>query len=362
MSRKRHSTRFPGVYFRESLQGRRYVVMYSDANGRRLSKTLPLGSTLEDARTYQGQMRARKAQGDTLVRTQKTVSNLLDDWLEQRRPALAEKTIELYEWALEKHLKPEFGNRKVVNLSPSDVARLIANLKKDGKKTWTVKKILTPLSGAYQIAVREGWVTTSPVAKLLPHERPKTDQREMRCLSRDEIQSLFAAASSSTRWMTLFSLLVFSGLRISEALGLTWDEVGESSLTVRQSKTKAGEREVLLIPSVRRLLSALKLEQAPGVKFVFATAQGAPCGRREALRALRAAEDRAGLPHYTLHELRHTFASILIAQGELPTLVARQMGHADPAITMKVYAHLWEEHESVAGARERLQESMGGVI
>ncbi len=95
---------------------------------------------------------------------------------------------------------------------------------------------------------------------------------------------------------------------------------------------------------------------------MFATQQGTSCGRREALRALRAAEDRAGLPHYTLHELRHTFASILIGQGNLPTLVAKQMGHADPSITLKVYSHLWEENESVSTARDRLQAAMGSMV
>jgi integrase len=74
------------------------------------------------------------------------------------------------------------------------------------------------------------------------------------------------------------------------------------------------------------------------------------------------AESKAGLPDYTLHELRHTFASILIAQGELPTLVAKQMGHADPGVTLKTYTHLWQEKESIETARERLQEAMGGLI
>lgn len=361
MTRDRIKTKYPGIYYRGSDQGRRYIVWYSDANGDPHTKTLPVGAALEDARTLQSSLNVRKAQGETLVRTKKTVGELLDEWLELRRHSLAPKTVEDYSWAIEKHLKPEFGRMKVEDLRPGDVARLFAKLKRDGAKTWTVKKIVTPLTGAYRVAVREGGVSTSPVAKLLPHERPKDDQKEMRCLSRDEISRVLEAASPH-RWKTLFALLSFTGLRISEALALTWDDVLEDRVIVRQGKTDSAKREVILIPAVRSLLAALRLQQAPGVQFVFATSEGGSCGRREALRALRAAEKRAGVPEYTLHELRHTFASILIAQGELPTLVARQMGHKDPSITLKTYTHLWEEQESVDRARDRLQMAMGGVL
>lgn len=368
MTRTRIKTKYPGIYYRESTRGRRYIVWYSDANGSPHTKTLPLGATLEDAKTLQSSLAVRKAQGDMLIRSRMTVGGLLDEWLSLRRLSLEPKTVEDYEWAIEKHLKPAFGNRKLEELSASDVARLFARLKAEGMKTWSVKKIKTPLSGAYRVAIREGWVSSSPVDKLLPHETPKADQREMRCLSKDELSRLLEQAST-TRWKALFALLSFSGLRISEALALTWDDVHGDKVVVRSDvengrrvKTKAAEREVILIRPVMRILTALRLEQAPGVDLVFATQQGGALSRREALRALRAAEKRAGIPRYTLHELRHTFASILISQGELPTLVARQMGHADPSITLKTYAHLWEAQESIANARERLEQTVAGVV
>jgi integrase len=197
------------------------------------------------------------------------------------------------------------------------------------------------------VAVRDGVVTSSPVTKLLPHERPKGDQREMRALNSSEIATLLQAASNS-RWKALFSLLLFSGLRIGEALNLKWEDIHENHLVVRESKTKAGEREVFIIPSVKRLLRELQLSQAPGVQYVFATPQNAsqgrtgPPSRREALRALRVAEKKAGIPKYTLHELRHTFVSILIDQGEDIVFISKQVGHKHPEITLKIYAHLFK--------------------
>lgn len=361
--RERHKTRYPGIYYRlvdetKPNGDRRYLVWYSDANGVGHTQTLPVGASLEDARLLQGSLQARKADGETLVRTKKTVGVLLDEWLEDRKLSVKPKTVEDYEGAI-RRLKKAFGERRATELSASDVARLIALMKKAGMKTETVKKTLIPLTGAYAVAVREGWVASSPVTKLLPHERPKGDSRAMRCLAKREIPRLLDAASSE-RWRTLFSLLVHTGLRISEALALTWDDITEDGVVVREGKTDAAQRTVMLIPSVRKRLAALRLSQPPGSTFVFGTREDRPCGRREALRALHAAEKRAGLERYTLHELRHTFASILITQGENVVLVAKQMGHADPGITLKRYAHLFDAQASVDAARDRLQEAMGG--
>ena len=369
--RKRHKTRYPGIYYRLVDEAkpdgpRRYIVWYSDATGEH-TQTLPEGATLEDARLLKGQLENRRADGEQILRSRMTVSELLDQYLDNRRASLAENTIEGHEAGI-KVLKKAFGDTRVTELAPSTIARLIMLMQKNGKKASSIRRTLAPLSGAYRMAVRDGLVSSSPVVKLLPHEKPQGEQRKMRCLSRGEITSLLASTRSQNGkeenllWKTLFSTLCFTGLRISEALALTWDDITEEGVVVRSGKTAAAERTVMLIPSVRRLLTALKLSQAPGVQFVFATQEGAPVGRRNALTALHATCKRAELPKYTLHELRHTFASILIDQRELPTLVAKQMGHADPGITMKVYAHLFEEQASVEQARDRLQEAMGGVV
>ncbi len=365
--RERHKTGTRGISYRlvdetRPEGSRRYIVHYAAGDGKWHSVTLPEGHTLSDAKDHLASLRVRKARGDRLVKTKMTVAELLDHWLETRQHSLKATTLESYEWGI-RCIKDHMGPRKIQELSAADVADLRSRLQNAGHKTWTIKKIETPLSGAVRLAMREEWIVSNPFDRMLPHERLKPDQREMRCLKRGEIPRLLGAASS-TRWKTLFSLLVFTGLRISEALNLLWSDFDfeKNAITVRESKTKAGERSVMLIPALSGQLRAWRLEQAPGHQFVFSNATGAPVSRREALRALNATEKRAELPKYTLHELRHTFASVLIAQGELPTFVASQMGHADPGVTMKTYAHLFEKEESVQRATDRLQEAFGGVL
>lgn len=363
-TQKRHKTRYPGIYYRlvdetKPNGERRYIVWYSDSNGVGHTQTLPVDASLEDARLLQGSLQSRKSQGETLIRTKATVAELLDKTLDAEAK-------ERYAYSISV-LRYRIGARKATDLSASDVARMIRDLKSEGKKTWTVKKILTPLRGVYRVAVRDGLVATNPCDKLLPSEKPKGDQREMRCLEPPEIKKLLANTmgkdnrQENHRWKALFALLIFTGLRISEAQRLRWEDVLDNRVVVRQSKTEAGVREVMLIPAARSLLAAWKLKQAPGVHFVFGTRENGSCDRREALRALKATCQRAEIPTYTLHELRHTFASILIAQGENVVLVSRQMGHADPAITLKTYAHLFDAQASVDAAAERLEATMGGL-
>lgn len=367
MDRKRHTTRYPGCFYRLKTNGdRQYGVSYVDAQGRAHTKMLPVGANLEDAKTLKADLDGKAKQG--YVPSRKTVSELLDEWLVLRKGDIAPHTYATYKLMVENHLKKAFGRRRVEELSPSDVARLVSDMKAKGLKAWTIRKALSPLSGAYAVAVRDGHVSSSPVGKLLPHERPVKDAGEKRILSLEEIEKLLGSTLSqnnkeeSLRWKALFALLVFTGLRISEALALTWEDVTENSVHVRKAKTPAGVREVMMIPALKRLLSALKLSQAPGVEYVFATRQGAACGRRAALRAMKACCRRADIPEYTPHELRHTFAALMIAQRETLPFIQKQMGHANPEVTLRVYAKLFEEQQSITQARERLQEAVGGLV
>lgn len=361
MSRTRFKTQYPGVWYRlvnpERPDGpRRYIVLYSDANGEQHTETLPVGSTLEDARLKRGKLVERRRH---FMPTRKSITELLDEYLDDRRSSLKPKTLELYEWGSDL-VKDHIGERKVRDLTPNDCARMISGMQKDGLSKASVTKALTPLKGALRVALREGWIQSDPLALLLPHERATGEARVKRVLSSEEIPKLLKAASSD-RWRTLFATMIFTGLRIGEALALTWEDVN-GSIRVTSGKTKAAEREIMLIHSVDMMMKKHRLAQPPGTKYIFANREGRPVARREALRALRAAEKRAGLPDYTLHELRHTFASILIAQGEPVTLIAHQLGHKDPSITLGTYAHLFDEQENVQLAKERLQAAFGGAI
>lgn len=363
MARKRHRTKYPGIYYRlldeERPDGpRRYIIFYTDANGKGHTETLGVGYTLEDARLRKGSLDRQRR---TYVPTNHTVGSLLDEYLGLMGHSVKAKTLDDYRHGAEV-VKDELGSRKLKDLTVNDCASLIATLQKRGYKTWSVKKILTPLQGSMRVAVREGWIQGNPLANLLPHERPKDDQREMRCLGNAEITLLLDNASTD-RWKTLFATLLFTGLRISEALALEWKDIDlqKQVISVREGKTDAAKRDVPIMDGLARRLRHYRMQGWP-TGYVFKNRNDGAVSRREALRALRAAEKRAGIPEYTLHELRHTFASILISEGEPVTLVAKLMGHKDPSITLKTYAHLFDAQANVQRAMDTLQAKYGGVV
>jgi integrase len=134
------------------------------------------------------------------------------------------------------------------------------------------------------------------------------------------------------------------------------------------------------MPALARILKAHRLAspRSRDQDLVFATVHGKTIGHRNLAqcgldRATGAAARRAaakarkpytptGLEDVTFHSLRHTFESLLIAQGRDPVFVSRQLGHADPSITLKVYAHLFHGARHAREARDELEREYGAVL
>ena len=182
--------------------------------------------------------------------------------------------------------------------------------------------------------------------------------------------------AATGRYHTLIALLLFSGLRISEALGLVWRDVDLTSghLRVRHQlsrqgnrvrlKTAGARRDVVVIDSLARILRHHRLaspHSRPGDP-VFATATATSLSARNAGRAFARLVEDAGLADVTPHALRHTYASMLIAQGRDPVYVADQLGHTTPVITLRTYAHLFRAAQQETQAREQLEAAYGGLL
>jgi integrase len=130
-------------------------------------------------------------------------------------------------------------------------------------------------------------------------------------------------------------------------------------------KTERAVRDVVLMPGLAEALRQHKREtrfDQPD-DYVFTTRTGTPHHAPHiGLRALKPALEKAGLQPVRWHDLRHTFASLLIAGGANITFVSRQLGHTSSQITLGVYAHLLDREEQARRTREMLQEMLGTII
>jgi integrase len=170
---------------------------------------------------------------------------------------------------------------------------------------------------------------------------------------------------------------LFSGLRLSELLGLTWGDVDFERAVIRVThhlardgsrkalKTPAARRDVVLMPELAAALRRHRLASrfSTDSDLVFCSDTGRTVGHRNlTARGLTRAATRASLQAVNFHALRHTFASILIDQGHDVVFVSRQLGHANPAITLKVYAHLFDAERHADRAREQLEADYGALV
>ena len=179
------------------------------------------------------------------------------------------------------------------------------------------------------------------------------------------------------RYRAAIACALFSGLRLSELLGLVWRDVDfdrgvlhvshqlARDGTRKQLKTPAARRDVVLMPELAALLRRHRLASpfSRDEDLVFCSGRGRTVGHRNlTARGLEKAGSRAGLSGVTFHALRHTFASLLIDQGHDVVFVSRQLGHANPSITLKVYAHLFDHERHAERARDRLQTDYADLL
>jgi integrase len=364
------------IYYRDDSHGkRRYEITYYDSDGRRRWKTVDGG--LRQAEALLDDLRSRVRRGEKVAPTKATVQEVAEQWLASKTN-LRPRTREGYETSLRVHVFPRLGKRRISVVDVDDIAALVSEMRVAGKASATIVSALKPVSGTFAYAARLGLRTGNPVRELERDERPKLHRHEMRVLSSAEIAKLLEAASSE-RYRVLVATAIFSGLRQGELLGLQWRDVDFRSGTIRvrqqldrdgtltEPKTPQARRHVVLMPALAAALAAYRLSQPPSMakddSLVFASRVGTPMTWRNASRrGLGSAVARAGLPHTRFHDLRHTFASLLIAEGLDITYIAAQLGHANPTITLSTYAHVFDRHRHEDHARSALEARFGTLL
>jgi integrase len=225
-----------------------------------------------------------------------------------------------------------------------------------------------------------GLIAESPLKRLSRAERPKGKSKtKPRTLTDEECGKLIEQAPGD--WTVMVAVAASTGLRLSELLGLRWQDVSldEHVLCVRAQlskatskrpprlvplKTGAGERDVYLLSELSEILKRHKTKafqkgHAKPESLIFCTREGKPLSQRNAGRALRRGGDAAGLnpqgvEPVSWHDLRHTAISRLIAAGLDVVQVQRQAGHAKPSITLDIYSHEFERAKRSEDVRAKI--------
>jgi integrase len=288
---------------------------------------------------------------------------------------LRPRTLEAYKIGVMLHLIPHYGHRRIRSMTTDDLVDWHRKQRKLKASTWTIRARWMAVRGVFGYAARHNIIAASPADKLLPRERPGAGEPRQRFLSRDEMDRLLEHAGPA---LAIIATALFTGMRVMEVLALQWGDIDftEGVIHVRFQlsrqgkrvplKTKAAKRDIVLMETLGKLLRRRRLaeEFSTDTDFVFqSSVPRRPMTYRGALLDLfHDARKRANLDDVTFHCLRHTFASILIAQGRDVQFVSRQLGHTKTSTTWDTYVHLFEAHRHAQDAREQLEAEYGEML
>jgi integrase len=386
-----------------------YVGAGSDGKRRYHSKLVH--GTKKDAQAKLNEVLRNRDLGTYVEPTRMTLDAYLDRWLTDGACACSPRTRESYRWLLAKYVRPRIGSLRLDQLSPLDVQSIVSRMIEGGYSSRTVRMALAVLRQSLKQAVRWRLLSRSPGDGI---ELPKEASREMRALSAEEARAIRTAArklaaaaraeveSARTRrererWAgeaarcaqaaVVFDVLLTTGLRPGEALGLRWRDLDleAGKLTVQQAltwdvatdkegkrhhvpvlrepKTAGSRRSLPIGPTLARSLVSQRSVQAEramklgtsydrSLDLVFANEVGRPLDERNlAQRYFAPAVEKAKIaPGLRLYDLRHTCATQLLAGGAHVKAVSERLGHSSAKMTLDVYAHVLPGEQEKATA------------
>ena len=348
-----------------------WILDFYDQYGVRQRLTLKKGTTKADAKKVLREIEDKVDKGIYIPRKKLPLfSNAADMWIKMKKPNIRHSTYVGYKGHLENHLKPFFEGYRISRINYDKVEEFISHCLDKNMTISTLKKIMVNFSQIMTYAVRKRYVDYNPVRDV---EKPKgkSEHREdnkVSVLTPAEILSLLDAAPD-LKHKTLFMAAVTTGLRQGELLGLKWTDIDwfNSQVHVNRTynhfrfyepKSKTSRRKVDVPPQMMKQFKEWKIAcPTNDLDLVFPNETGGPMNslnmyNRKWMPTLKEAE----LYGVRFHDLRHTYASLLIDQDENIKYIQNQMGHSSIKTTLDTYGHLIKDVNRKAAIR------LGNVI
>lgn len=248
----------------------------------------------------------------------------------------APRTLESYEHTVRKVIYPRIGELAISEATAERLQRFLDQVQVENGPG-AAKNARAMLSGMMGLAVRSDALKTNPVRELSQIEAKPTGAT---AIPLTKLAPMLEAVRNNPLAIEqdiadLIEFLAGTGVRISEAIGLDWDDyhadLGE--VVIRKSKTEAGERRITIPANLVELLNARE-RRGPAI---FSTPLGKRRDRRNTSGQWQEARERLNLPDYTFHSFRKTVATALDQAGLTPRDIAEYLGHANPSLTMNTY-------------------------
>jgi integrase len=338
--------------------------VFSKREGKKIRKSF---RSLDEAKVWRQEAQRAVRRGTMRQPSRQTLREAAEAFLQGARAgAIANRSgdpykpsaIRGYEKALKLRVLPVLGDARFSEITRIHVQDLVDDLRAKGLAASTIDSTLNPLRAIYRRAVARGELAINPTREL---ETPAIRSKPKRIASPAEAAALITALPAAHRalWATAF----YAGLRRGELRGLRWGDVDLAGglIHVERSwddlegeiapKSAQGRRRVPIPGDLRDYLDEHKLTAPHAAdNLVFGEGADQSFSPRVVTKVADDAWADAELERFTLHQCRHTFASLMIAAGVNAKALSTFMGHANISITLDLYGHLMPGSEEEAAS------------
>ena len=316
-----------------------------------------------------------------------TISQWFDIWIKEYNGNVKESTKSQYEYQGRCHIKPFIGKKKLQKITAPALQKFINERYDEGNglSPKSCRNLHGVLHKLFNQAVLCGYIKNNPVCAV---QLPRVEKKEMHILSGDDLKAFFAEIKGKA-YENLFFVDVFTGLRESEIIGLTWDCVDFKKGIIRIEKQFKRERQTgggnkyrfdslkngktRIISPAPAVFARLKKERAKQAKnrlkygsayknklnLVFTNETGGHLSPVTVYGCFKRRVDAIGCPEVRFHDLRHSYAVISIENGVDVKSISEAMGHFSVAFTLDVYGHVSEKMQK--DSADRVQAFIDGI-
>lgn len=371
-----------GGTIRQRSDGRweaRYTVGRDPGTGKQIQRSV-YGQTQAEVRKKLSRISTEIDDGIYKDPSKITVGEWLDIWLSEYMGSVKPNTVATYITKVNNHLKPAFGAVRLTALSAPAIQKLCNDMQKGEKggrkySPKSIKDLHGVLHKALQQAVEIGYLRFNPSDNC---KLPRVKRRDIRPFENDEM-SAFLQRIQGDKYELLYIVALFTGIRKSELIGLTWDCVDfmRGSITIKQQLQLSPDgfyyfttpkndksRTISVAPTV---IDALKKQMRKQIEertaadalwqqgefqnIVFTNEFGGHMKPKTLHKRFKAIVTEMGLPDMRFHDLRHTYAVMSIQAGDDIKTVKENMGHYSAAFTLDVYGHVTEQMRKDSASR-----------
>ena len=343
-----------GTYFA------RFVDKFGKRRTKRSKKLQEVKQWLADA-TYIDQ------HSDLDQATDMLVDAWFDYWIGIKKQTVRPNTVRNYSERYERNIKGVIGNKLLTDVKPIHCQKIFSDMADEGYKTTTIYQTRIALYNMFEFARENDVLITNPCKKSLKSDMGKpSDKKEALTI---DVQKKFLEAVVGYSYENQYRFVLQTGLRTGELIGLKWSDIDFENHTMKIERTmeyrykvgewrvgppksKSGYRTIPLTDEAIHILEnqrsknkSLKLVPIEWRDIVFLCRNGTPVKNSTYDMGLFKYCDRVGIPRFSMHVLRHTFATRCIEGGMKPKTLQKILGHSNIGITMNLYVHITEDEK-----------------